>query len=103
AHFVRTFSAAVHMAQGALHSLRPDLLHLNTSVLLAWAVAARRERIPVVWVVREVLGPNPWLRNWHSQFIQNHARTIVAISGAVRDCFSEQSRVQTVYNAVDLA
>jgi len=103
ARFVRTFPSAVRTAQHALHRQRPDLLHLNTSVLLAWAVAARRERIPVVWVVREVLGSNPWLRNWHSHFIQKHARTIVAISNAVRECFPQQARVQRVYNAVDLA
>src|SRR3954470_2408587 len=58
AHFVRTFPTAVETARKMLRSRRPDLVHLNTSVLLAWAAAARRERLPVVWVVREVLGPN---------------------------------------------
>src|SRR5712692_4780478 len=103
ARFVRTLPSAVRTAQKALHDQRPDLLHLNTSVLLAWAVAARRERIPVVWVVREVLGPNPWLRRWHASFIVRHARRIVAISDAVRDCFPPQAGVQRVHNAVDLA
>jgi glycosyltransferase involved in cell wall biosynthesis len=105
ARFMRTFPAAVRTAQGLLHSQRPrpDVVHLNTSVLLAWAAAARRERLPVVWVVREVLGPNPWLRRWHASFILRHARRVVAISNAVRDCFPVQAKVQRVYNAVDLA
>ncbi len=103
ARFISTFPSAVRTAQHALHSRRPDLLHLNTSVLLAWAVAARRERIPVVWVVREVLGPNPWLRRWHASFIVRHARRIVAISDTVRDCFPPRAGVQRVHNAVDLA
>ncbi|MCA1645520.1 MAG: glycosyltransferase family 4 protein [Chloroflexi bacterium] len=103
ARFLRTFPAAVRTAQHALRSRRPDLLHLNTSVLLAWAVAARRERIPVVWVVREVLGPNPGLRRWHTSFILRHARRVVAISDAVRNCFPVNTDVQRVYNAVDLA
>jgi glycosyltransferase involved in cell wall biosynthesis len=102
ARFARTFPGAVRTAQKALQDQRPDLLHLNTSVLLAWAVAARRERIPVVWVVREVLGSNPWLRRWHASFILRHAHWVVAVSDAVRACFVDQTRVQRVYNAVDL-
>ena len=103
ARFVRTFPGAVGAARASLRHERPDVLHLNTSVLLAWAAAARRERIPVVWVVREVLGPNPWLRRWHATFIVRHARQVVAISDAVRACFPPRVAVQRVYNAVDLA
>ncbi len=105
ARFVRTFPGAVRIGRQALRAARPDLVHLNTSVLLAWAVAARRERIPVVWMVREVLGPNPWLRHWHADFILRHARRVVAISDAVRDCFPSphDPRLRRVYNAVDLA
>ena len=81
------------------------MAHLNTSVLLAWAAAARRERVPVVWMVREVLGPNPWLRQWHASFILRHARRVVAISDAVRNCFPnpDDPRLRRVYNTVDLA
>lgn len=104
ARFMRTFPKAVQTARAALRHNHPDLLHLNTSVLLAWAAAARRERVPVVWTVREVLGPNAWLRRWHADFILRHARRVVAISDAVAACFPEASRpVERVYNAVDLA
>jgi glycosyltransferase involved in cell wall biosynthesis len=102
ASFVRTFPSAVQTARGVLRQRRPDVLHLNTSVLLAWAAAARRERVPVVWVVREVLGPNPLLRGWHARYIQRHARRVVAISGAVRRCIPDAADVRVVYNAVDL-
>jgi glycosyltransferase involved in cell wall biosynthesis len=101
ATFVRTFPAAVQTARAVLRQRRPDLVHLNTSVLVAWAAAARRERVPLVWVVREVLGPNPWLRRWHAEFVMRHARRVVAISDAVAACFPR--RVERVYNAVDLA
>ena len=105
ARFVRTFPAAVQTARAKPSGTRPDVLHLNTSVLLAWAAAARRERVPVVWMVREVLGPNPWLRRWHANFILRHARRVVAISDAVRDCFPnpDDPRLRRVYNTVDLA
>ncbi|MGI9149136.1 MAG: glycosyltransferase family 4 protein [Chloroflexota bacterium] len=105
ARFVRTFPSAVQTARQTLRRARPDVVHLNTSVLVAWAAAARYERIPVVWMVREVLGPNPWLRRWHANFILRHARRVVTISRAVRDCFANQNdaRLRRVYNAVDLA
>ncbi len=101
ARFMRSFPSAVQDAREALRSRHPDLLHLNTSVLLAWGAAARREHVPVVWVVREVLGPNPWLRRWHARFITHHARRVVAISDAVAACLP--GRVERVDNAVDLA
>ena len=105
ARFVRTFPSAVQVARQTLRGARPDVLHLNSSVLLAWAAAARRENVPVVWMVREVLGPNPWLRRWHANFILRHARRVVAVSDAVRDCFPSpgDARLRRVYNAVDLA
>jgi glycosyltransferase involved in cell wall biosynthesis len=100
ARFLRSFPSAVQSARRALRQRRPEVLHLNTSVLLAWAAAARRERVPVVWLVREVLGPNPMLRRWHAEFILRHARRVVAISDAVVACFPRP--VERVYNAVDL-
>jgi glycosyltransferase involved in cell wall biosynthesis len=100
ARFVRTFPSAVQTARTRLREHLPDLLHLNTSVLLAWAAAARREHVATVWMVREVLGPNPWLRRWHAEFILRHARRTVAISDAVAACFPRS--VERVYNAVDL-
>jgi glycosyltransferase involved in cell wall biosynthesis len=105
ARFISSFPSAVQTARRTLRTTKPDLLHLNTSVLLAWAAAARREGVPVVWTVREVLGPNPWLRRWHARFIANHARCVVAISNAVSACFTGRlaTRVKRVYNAVDLA
>jgi glycosyltransferase involved in cell wall biosynthesis len=101
ARFVRSFPSAVQVARNTLREWRPDLVHLNTSVLLAWGAAARREHLPVVWMVREVLGPSPWLRHWHARFILKHAERVVAISNAVADCFP--CPVERVYNAVDLA
>jgi glycosyltransferase involved in cell wall biosynthesis len=100
ATFLRTFPSAVRTAQRALRREKPDLLHLNTSVLLAWAAAARRERIPVVWMVREVLGPNSILRRWQAGYILRHARQVIAISEAVVACFPVP--IARVYNAVDL-
>jgi glycosyltransferase involved in cell wall biosynthesis len=98
ARFTRTFPSAVRTAQRVIQTMRPTLIHLNTSVLLPWAAAARRERLPVVWVVREVLA-SPW----QARFIQRHATRIVVISNAVRACFPPTADVRVVHNAIDFA
>jgi len=85
-----------------LRERRPDVLHLNTSVLLAWGAAARREGVPVLWMVREVLGPNPTIRGWHARFLLSRSAQVVAISAAVRECFPPEANVAVVHNAVDL-
>jgi len=36
-----------------LNKIKPDIVHLNTSSLLAWGKAAYRSGIPVAWHVRE--------------------------------------------------
>lgn len=102
ARFVRTFPTSVRRARTWLKANRPDVLHLNTSVLLAWAAAARHERVPMVWLVREVLGPDRWLRHWHARYILRHAPRVVAVSNTVRACFPPEATVALVYNAVDL-
>jgi glycosyltransferase involved in cell wall biosynthesis len=102
ARFLRTFPTAVQQAQAWLRVHRPDVLHLNTSVLIGWAAAARREQVPVVWMVREVLGPNPTLRAWQVRTILATARRVVTISTAVAACFPPTHRLRIVPNAVDL-
>jgi glycosyltransferase involved in cell wall biosynthesis len=104
ARFARTFPEAVHRARQVLRRERPDTLHLNTSVLLAWAAAARREGVPVLWMVREVLGPHSGVRRWHASYIQRHARRVVAISESVRESLLDEvdAAVNVVHNAVDL-
>ncbi len=97
ARFVRTFPEAVKIARRELRKRTPDVLHLNTSVLLAWAAAARRERVPTVWVVREVLGGA-----WQARFIRNHASRLIVVSNAIRACFPPDADVRVVHNAVDL-
>lgn len=98
----RSFRSSVAAAERMLQAERPDLVHLNTSVLLPFAIAANRLGIPVLWHVREVLGPSPWLRRWHGGFLCRRAAVLVATSHAVRSCLPCPERVKIVPNGVDL-
>lgn len=93
---------SVRLAEDLLSAERPDVLHLNTSVLLPFAAAAARRRVPVLWQVREVLGPNAWIRAWHSRLLCRGADLVVATSEAVRERLACADRVEVVPNAVDL-
>ncbi len=48
---ITRFSSAPYWLQ----KIKPDIIHLNTSSLIAWALAARKKNIPIVWHVREPL------------------------------------------------
>lgn len=92
-----------------INALRPDLIHLNTSALVAGAIAARQAGIPMVWHIREPLaaGYFGWRRAWLRQQIAQ-AQRIIAISH-----FDAQQLVPTgqpllpqtrvIYNFVDFA
>ena len=101
--FLTQYWTTVRRAQALIRSERPDLVHLNTVVLLPTAVGVKRESVPLVWHVREVPGPHPLLRRWQTRAILRLADRVVANSEAVRAAFPEPDRVTVVHNAVDLA
>lgn len=47
------FRASIRNAERLYRQQQPDLVHLNSVVLIAAAIAARRMGIPLVWQVRE--------------------------------------------------
>lgn len=101
--FLVHYWGTVRRAQALIRSERPDLVHLNTVVLLPTAVGVERESVPLVWHVREVPGPHPLLRRWQTRTILRLADRVVANSETVRVAFPEPERVTIVHNAVDLA
>jgi glycosyltransferase involved in cell wall biosynthesis len=101
--FVVHFWSSVRVFRALLDDVRPDVVHLNTSVLIPCAVAARQRGVPVVWHVREVPGPSRWLRRWHTGVIRRLADRIIATSHFVAQALGEGEGVEVIHNAVDLA
>ncbi|MDA2936683.1 glycosyltransferase [Acidobacteria bacterium AH-259-A15] len=60
--FLRYYRRTVKMAENLVEKVKPDLVHLNTSVLVPAAVGTKQTGTPIVWHVREPAGPNPVLR-----------------------------------------
>jgi glycosyltransferase involved in cell wall biosynthesis len=97
-HYRRT----VREARAIIRELRPDVVHLNTSVLLPVGAAAKKEGVPIVWHVREVPGNNPRLRRWLTGTIARSADRVIAISEHIATAYPPSSRLRVVHNAVDL-
>jgi glycosyltransferase involved in cell wall biosynthesis len=85
--------------------LAPDLIHLNSSTLVAAAAAARREGVPVVWHVREPLaaGYLGVRRAWLAGRIERDATRIIALSQFDAGRLRPSSKVRIIPNFVDLA
>ena len=83
-------------------SLKPDILHLNTSSLIAWAAAAHVKKIPVVWHIREPLadgymGLRKRLVRW---CVRTFSTVIVPISHHDAQPWNRLPKTHVVYNAV---
>ena len=81
---------------------KPDLVYLNTSVLIPVAIGVKKAKIPLLWHVREVPGSNRIIRNWQVGMIKKLANRIIVNSDYVKGFYGELPEVHTIHNAVDL-
>jgi glycosyltransferase involved in cell wall biosynthesis len=100
--FLLYFWPTVRAARQLALRERPDLVHLNTSVLIPVAIGMKQAGVPLVWHIREVPGPNPWLRRWQTGIISRLADSIIANSTYVQQAFPTSARVHVIHNALDL-
>ncbi len=99
---LHAFPAQLRLLKTAVAQLRqhqPHLVHINDNrTFIAWALAARRQKIPVLWHVRGMDG-NPktdWLRLKLSDYL-------IFVADGIRLRLPRAYLVpnQTIYNAVD--
>jgi len=81
---------------------RPDVVHLNSSVLFHSAVAAKFLGIPLVWHIREG-GKRTFCRQVSGRFMQMLADAVVCISPLEKRAFYLDgcSKAHVVFNPVD--
>lgn len=101
--FLMHFWSTVRAVRLLVREERPDLVHLNTSVLIPAAIAVKRERVPLVWHVREVINTGSWVGRLEASAIVRLADCVVANSSVVAQGFNGMGRVVQVHNAVDLS
>jgi glycosyltransferase involved in cell wall biosynthesis len=86
-----------------LNKINPDIIHLNTSSLLAWGIVARKKNIPVVWHIREPLAGGYFgIRKKLIKFcVKKYASFILPICSNDAKPWANNKKTEIVYNAVD--
>ena len=81
----------------------PDIVHLNTSSLIGWALAAYRSNIPVIWHIREPLA-NGYLgirKKLITLCVSRYATKILPICKDNALPWKASTKTLVIYNAVD--
>ena len=97
------FYTIFRIADYWLDKIKPDLVHLNTSSLIAWARVAKKRGIPVVFHVREPLAKGYFgVRKFFvKKSVGKYSDVIMPICKNDAKPWFNFSKVQIVYNAVD--
>lgn len=82
-----------------------DLVHLNTSTLIAFGIAAKREGVKVVWHIREPLSRGYFgiRRAFVRSVIARNANVIIPICRFDADQLLPGDNIHVVYNFVDFS
>jgi glycosyltransferase involved in cell wall biosynthesis len=85
-----------------LEKIQPDLVHLNTSSLIAWGRGAAKRKIPVVWHIREPLSPGylGLRKKIVVNFIRKYSSVILPICKHDSIPWEEEEKKVVVYNSV---
>jgi glycosyltransferase involved in cell wall biosynthesis len=106
--FVRRSGAPYEELRRTIKTVRPDVVVTNTITFPHAALAAKRERVPHVWHVREIGPDDLGLRYFFGE--EPCVRLLVALSARVVTCsqavasalrrFVDPEKIRVVYNAV---
>lgn len=99
------YQASVAAARRYIRKFDPDLVHLNSSTLAAVARAAKLEKYPVVWHIREPIhnGYFGWRREWLKKQIAEDATRVIAISDYDASRLTPSPNIRVIYNFVDFS
>ncbi|MDH7515914.1 MAG: glycosyltransferase family 4 protein [Bacteroidota bacterium] len=97
------FPFAIERARRFIAARRFDLVHLNTSTLLAFGIAAGREGVKVVWHIREPIARGYFglRRAFVRRIVATYADAVIAISRYDASQLPAAVPVRVVYNFVD--
>jgi glycosyltransferase involved in cell wall biosynthesis len=87
----------------AIKEKKPDIVHLNSSVLFTSAIAARLAGIPIIWHVRECLHDSFRQQRISAPIIRRLADRVIAISEMEARLLGDDSgnNIQIIYNPIN--
>jgi len=84
-----------------IRKMKPDIVHLNSSVMFTSALAVRLARAALVWHVREPLQGARWKQKLSSFVIRHLAHEVIAISEVEAKRFPNCDKIKVVYNPLN--
>ena len=99
------FISSVKSTHKYIQRFEPDIVHLNSSTLLACAQAAYEADVPIVWHIREPLSKGFFglRRSWIRKRIYKYATRVVAISKNDSNQLIPSKRNKVIHNFVDFS
>lgn len=87
-----------------IRAIKPDIVHLNSSVMFAGGIAAYLAGIPIVWHVREPVQGERWKQKVSGWIIRRLARKIITISEveAARLGNDRFHKINVIYNPLNM-
>lgn len=100
---IDTFKTIFVAAPRIYTNYHPDIVHLNTSSLIGWALAAHRLNIPVMWHIREPLADGYFgiRKKLLTSCIRRYATKILPICRDNALPWKTDIKTLVIYNAVD--
>jgi glycosyltransferase involved in cell wall biosynthesis len=80
-----------------------DLVHTNSGVVFTPAISAWLSRVPHIWHLHEMFSEEfPRLWRYFQNFILHFSDRVLCVSTPIAQQFSTQSKIQVLYNGIDL-
>lgn len=100
-NWIKTFRS-VDKSETILRSFRPTIVYLNTSVIIPFAIAARKLEIPVIWHLREQIhhGNFGIRRKLIQDLFKSNATKVISISQVNAKALGIEG-TDVIYNSVD--
>ncbi|MBD3272730.1 glycosyltransferase [Candidatus Dependentiae bacterium] len=101
--FWDTVKTRLFVAKKWLKKINPDLIHLNTSSLTAWAKVAKQMGIPIVFHIREPLA-NGYLglrKKLIKSWVNKYSDVIIPISNNDAKPWFKSDKINIIHNPVD--
>lgn len=100
---IATMSRTTRLVSDHLQKIKPSLVHLNSTCLVAAGMAVKNEKIPLVWHLREPLSHGTFgvrykkFKNW----IESLSDTMIGISKNDAAPFLQSPKCEVIYNPVE--
>jgi glycosyltransferase involved in cell wall biosynthesis len=101
---IKTISAAKRYLSTLVKKEEIDLIYSNTSAVLVGGWVAKKNHIPHITHLHEIIQSPNWLRMFLGKIINKNSNKVIVVSQAVKDSWINQidpNKMSLLYNGID--